>query len=154
MCRGNPALVGDPMQDTKRSTAETVRTNRAVSPVIGVVMLVGVTVLLGAVVGALVLDLGNSQVDDDPLESEAPDATFRVSESGGEVTITHQAGDAVAAESLVVDGAVEGAPVTWGARGAVEPGDRLTVDASVENGTVYVVYEDLRTEKVLEESTY
>jgi flagellin-like protein len=40
---------------------DTARTNRAVSPVIGVILMVAITVILAAVIGAFVLEIGDQQ---------------------------------------------------------------------------------------------
>jgi flagellin-like protein len=62
----------------------------AVSPVIGVILMVAITVILAAVIGAFVLDLGSNT-------SSAPPASFGYDfgESGSDttVTVTHDGGD-------------------------------------------------------------
>jgi flagellin-like protein len=64
--------------------------SRAVSPVIGVILMVAITVILAAVIGTFVLGLGDS------VES-APQASFNFdyddSVSNEEVTIRHRGGD-------------------------------------------------------------
>ena len=60
---------------------------RAVSPVIGVILMVAITVILAAVIGTFVLGLGDS------VES-APQASFNFDvESDGDVAIKHRGGD-------------------------------------------------------------
>lgn len=65
---------------------------RAVSPVIGVILMVAITVILAAVVGSLAFGLGETR---DP----APRATFDTSiEDDGDsalLTITHEGGDGI-----------------------------------------------------------
>lgn len=61
---------------------------RAVSPVIGVILMVAITVILAAVIAAFVLDLGQSQ-----SASAAAGVSFE--ESGGEVTITYVSSDRI-----------------------------------------------------------
>ena len=79
---------------------------RAVSPVIGVILMVAITVILAAVIGTFVLGLGES------VES-APQATFDFDvEEDGEgdielITITHGGGDNIDADRITVSGAVE-----------------------------------------------
>jgi len=67
--------------------------DRAVSPVIGVILMVAITVVLAAVVGSFVLGLGNN------LPQTAPNANFQLDfeEEGGDynVTATHDGGDTV-----------------------------------------------------------
>jgi flagellin-like protein len=66
----------------------------AVSPVIGVILMVAITVILAAVIGAFVLDLGSSQ-------EKAPQASFDFSQSAqagnsdAELTITHESGESI-----------------------------------------------------------
>jgi flagellin-like protein len=62
--------------------------NRAVSPVIGVILMVAITVILAAVIGTFVLTLGDSN-------ETAPQATLSLEtgEDEGEVILAHQGGD-------------------------------------------------------------
>jgi flagellin-like protein len=71
----------------------------AVSPVIGVILMVAVTVILAAVIGSFVLNLGGS------LQQSAPQATFSFdyeqNEDGSDaLEITHDAGDTIEGENL------------------------------------------------------
>jgi flagellin-like protein len=71
----------------------------AVSPVIGVILMVAITVILAAVIGTFVLGLG------DQVQSTAPQASFNFdfeqSATGtDELTITHDGGDAVPSSQL------------------------------------------------------
>ena len=73
----------------------------AVSPVIGVILMVAVTVILAAVIGSFVLNLGGS------LQQNAPQATFSFdyeqNEGGSDaLEITHDAGDTIEGENLNV----------------------------------------------------
>jgi flagellin-like protein len=72
----------------------------AVSPVIGVVLMVAITVLLAAVVGVFVLGLNDTQ--------QPSSAAFSVEEnpSAGFVNFTHDGGDQLAQEELSVSGDV------------------------------------------------
>ena len=74
----------------------------AVSPVIGVILMVAITVILAAVIGTFVLGLG------DQVQTTAPNANFQfdyTSESGN-LSITHNGGDGVAADELFLSGDV------------------------------------------------
>jgi flagellin-like protein len=64
--------------------------SRAVSPVIGVILMVAITVILAAVIGTFVLGLGDS------VES-APQASFNFDydDSNEKVTLRHRGGDTV-----------------------------------------------------------
>ena len=81
----------------------------AVSPVIGVILMVAITVILAAVIGTFVLGLG-SEVQ------ETPAAQFTFEESGSTITITHDGGDPVKAGNIdVVDSEASPNPsCNWG----------------------------------------
>lgn len=76
--------------------------DRGVSPVIGVILMVAITVILAAVIGTFVLGLGNQ------MGQSAPQASFGADYDGSadELQITHEGGDKMAASdlSVVVDG--------------------------------------------------
>ena len=64
--------------------------DRAVSPVVGVALLIAITVILAAVIGGVVLGLGTSSAD-------APQASLAVEEgpTDGNATIHHNGGSAL-----------------------------------------------------------
>lgn len=80
--------------------------NRAVTPVVGIVLLLAITVLLGGTAAAFFLG-----VADQPAESEQPTAAFEFEDDVGSgsdtVTVEHVSGDKVHAKNLYikVDGA-------------------------------------------------
>jgi len=61
--------------------------DRAVSPVIGVILMVAITVILAAVIGAFVLGLGDS------VSETAPNAQIDFDYGDDNVTLTHDGGD-------------------------------------------------------------
>jgi len=63
--------------------------DRGVSPVIGVILMVAITVILAAVIGTFVLDLGNN------AGKSAPSASLAVTTNinANNVTISHKGGD-------------------------------------------------------------
>ena len=71
--------------------------DEAVSPVIGVILMVAITVILAAVIGTFVLGLG------DQVNNNAPQASFEYdfattdgsADTGDEFTITHTGGDTI-----------------------------------------------------------
>jgi len=68
--------------------------DRGVSPVIGVILMVAITVILAAVIGTFVLGLGDS------LE-QAPQAQLDAeSNTDGDLLISHNGGDAIAAGEI------------------------------------------------------
>jgi flagellin-like protein len=76
----------------------------AVSPVIGVILMVAITVILAAVIGTFVLGLG------DQVQSSAPNANFQFEYDGnftssvdtGVVDITHNGGQDITSDNLEV----------------------------------------------------
>ncbi|PSQ49682.1 type IV pilin [Halobacteriales archaeon SW_6_65_15] len=69
----------------------------AVSPVIGVILMVAITVILAAVIGTFVLGLGQN------VQSTAPQVSFAFDQNGvPEVTITHDGGDTIAHNNIKV----------------------------------------------------
>ena len=83
--------------------------DRAVSPVLGVILFVAITIVLAAVVGTFVLDLGSELWDDDApapvmgLDAQVPDG-FEYEEADGEVilVIEHTTGDAVETDDITL----------------------------------------------------
>jgi len=71
----------------------------AVSPVIGVILMVAITVILAAVIASFVLGLGDQQ-------ETAPNVSFNFDYdvSNDELTITKSGGDSVAGESVYIRG--------------------------------------------------
>jgi flagellin-like protein len=99
---------------------------RAVSPVIGVILMVAITVVLAAVIGTFVLGLG------DQVSESAPQAQFSFEFNGSTgLNVTHEGGDAVRADELNVsssvsigissDGATYGDPNGVGALDDADP---------------------------------
>ncbi|NHX37055.1 MULTISPECIES: type IV pilin [Halolamina] len=78
---------------------------RAVSPVIGVILMVAITVILAAVIGGFVLGLGDSL-------NQAPQAQISIDAAStgnaGDVEVSHNGGDAIAAEDLRIAGDYSG----------------------------------------------
>jgi flagellin-like protein len=133
----------------------------AVSPVIGVILMVAITVILSAVVGTFALGLGESQ-DTAPQSSWETDYT---SGSTDELILTHQSGDPMDPDRLSI--AVSGASCPSGTidspknlgtdysvTGPVSAGSSVTVDGSalcggdinLDGATVRLVWEDPETD--------
>ncbi|QZX99863.1 type IV pilin [Halobaculum rubrum] len=81
--------------------------DRAVSPVIGVILMVAITVILAAVIGSFVLGLGNS------VQQTAPNANIQFDFNATNVTATHTGGD------------------------TIPSGETLTLNASASNSTAF-----------------
>lgn len=75
--------------------------NNAVSPVIGVILMVAITVILAAVIASFVLGLGQTS---DP----APNPTLQWSQDGDNVTIDVTGGNTFQAGHVEVHGDIEG----------------------------------------------
>jgi len=71
--------------------------DRGVSPVIGVILMVAITVILAAVIGAFVLGLG------DQFSNSPPQASFEFDfEDDRNATITHGGGDDIEKDTVTV----------------------------------------------------
>jgi flagellin-like protein len=114
----------------------------AVSPVIGVILMVAITVILAAVIGSFVLNLGGS------LQNTAPQASFGFDYDTSNVdivTVTHESGDSIEAARLNVTGVNESA-TTWtsvGGSGTVSAGSSATFNStgSFDSSTIRVVWQ-------------
>ncbi len=100
--------------------------DRGVSPVIGVILMVAITVILAAVIGTFVLGLGDSleQAPQAQLDAEA-DST------DGEIDISHNGGDAIAEGDIKVI-TTPGSETTDFGSGEFSVGD--TISASYADG--------------------
>ena len=73
--------------------------NRAVSPVIGVILMVAITVILAAVIGTFVLGLG------DQVQQTSPNAQWNWEINNNDnLNVTHEGGDSVTATNLEATG--------------------------------------------------
>ena len=80
----------------------------AVSPVIGVILMVAITVILAAVIGTFVLGLGESVQTSPQVKM-----SFDYNQSGTQLTITHDGGDSFEAENVRITGG--GNDASWNA---------------------------------------
>jgi len=83
--------------------------DRGVSPVIGVILMVAITVILAAVIGTFVLDLGNN------AGKSAPSASLAVTTNinANNVTITHKGGDGLDSAQTRVIVTIDGSKATF-----------------------------------------
>jgi flagellin-like protein len=126
----------------------------AVSPVIGVILMVAITVILAAVIGSFVLNLGGS------IQQSAPQANFEYdyNSADGTVNITHTSGDSVDNSTVSV---VESNTSGDGLIRNTITDDTITAGDEVAHGkydsgeTIRVVFEseDGETSATLAEST-
>jgi flagellin-like protein len=115
--------------------------DRGVSPVIGVILMVAITVILAAVIGAFVLELGSSAA------TEQPQASFDFEFNGSDVTVTHQGGSEIdnSSISVVLDKSYNDSVYNWsGADEIITAGESMdSSDISTYSGgadTVQVVW--------------
>jgi len=102
--------------------------NRAVSPVIGVILMVAITVILAAVIGAFVLDLGSGQ-------ESTPQASITIEDAGGgDITITHDGGDTLSSGDFRVTADGSDADENWPGS-ELAPGNSVTISSGVSGGT-------------------
>ena len=101
----------------------------AVSPVIGVILMVAITVILAAVIGTFVLGLG------DNVES-TPTAQFDI--DFNDDTITHDGGDSIPTDRLTISGATKDG--SWSGSGEVSAGESVDFDSYSSGDEVRVVW--------------
>ena len=118
--------------------------DEAVSPVIGVILMVAITVILAAVIGTFVLGLGDQVQSTSPQASFSFEYTNSTGANGDELAITHDGGDAIVENRLSLS--VNGADVNDVSAGTTETGVSWVGDgfgtsgsADVTAGTTYVV---------------
>ncbi|MWV64757.1 type IV pilin [Halorubrum sp. JWXQ-INN 858] len=104
---------------------------KAVSPVIGVILMVAITVILAAVIGTFVLGLGDS------IGDSAPSASYDWDQSGSgadvtSVTLTHVSGQNIDADR--VTGTVEGNAITFGADPEQQLGAEWAGNGQISSG--------------------
>jgi flagellin-like protein len=120
--------------------------DRGVSPVIGVILMVAITVILAAVIAAFVLGLGDTN-------ASAPNVTFEFeyNESSGNVTVAHDGGDSFdparvelqidnvdSISTIALDGTTGSANITEDSSGLSNPvqaGDSIKV--ALSDGTPF-----------------
>jgi len=103
-----------------------------VSPVIGVILMVAITVILAAVIATFVLGLGEQ------ISDTAPSATFTYDydDSGANtLTITHSGGQTLQAGTITIGGDVSD---TWDTE--ISAGDSKSVTGVNQGDTVQVIW--------------
>lgn len=108
-----------------RSTAPYRPQSRAVSPVIGVVLMVAITVILAAAIGAFVFGLSPSGSSTAPIAS----VTLEADADHSNVTIVHDGGDPLHLSefSLLLEGDLHETPPL---NDSIRGGDREVVDTA------------------------
>lgn len=104
--------------------------DRAVSPVIGVILMVAITVILAAVIGSFVLGLASDVSEASPTAQ----ISFEYDSGAGDVTLIHEGGSTFSNDAVRLTGTggtnddLDG----WGTT-QVRAGDSITVDISQES---------------------
>jgi len=109
--------------------------DRGVSPVIGVILMVAVTVVLAAVVGTFVLDLGQAAGGDTPSASlrvtvDAPENNLTITHSGGDGLLDGRTRIAVTNETDGAEVAFEPGPTD----DVFSVGERVVVNVTAPGG--------------------
>ncbi len=116
----------------------------AVSPVIGVILMVAITVILAAVIASFVLGLGDQN-------NPAPTADFdfdweNTGSSSGPLTITHGNGDELDGTQVFVRGDNLGSTGEWntdlGGGTTISAGNSIEITGTDSNYVANVVWED------------
>ena len=128
-----------------------------VAGVVGLVALVALTIVLAAVAGTFVLDLGGE------AGATAPAAAFTADESNDGLVVSHASGDAVEAGDLQLvyrSGDGETLKLTWAEASDLDPGDEVSpgntvvLDVDAERGdTLRVVWTGGDRDAVLSSQT-
>lgn len=115
----------------KRTTIERFRTDqRAVSPVLGVALLIAITVILAGVIGFVVLGVQAGNAD-------GPSVSLEFQQNGTTVTMVHKGGDPVEASNVEFRGAATGSPST-----DLTAGTEVTVGTFSSDDVIRVVWMD------------
>lgn len=109
---------------------------RAVSPVVGVALLIAIAVILAAVVGAVVLGLS-------PGSADAPQASLAFeNNTNGELTIIHDGGKTLNEDSIVLRGDID-QETAFNGSGELKTGERVDTGYTLNSGDeVSVVWID------------
>ncbi|ELZ82517.1 flagellin-like protein [Haloferax elongans ATCC BAA-1513] len=116
----------------------------AVSPVIGVILMVAITVILAAVIGTFVLGLG------DQVSQTAPQASFSFdyTDNGAtdNLTVTHDSGEAINADNVNLTAGSSFTAITGSGSGTSLTFTDLGVSGDVTAGTSVEVTGDFNSE--------
>ncbi|MEF8771343.1 type IV pilin N-terminal domain-containing protein [Halodesulfurarchaeum sp.] len=116
-------------------TPEFMTSERGVSPVIGVILMVAITVILAAVIGSFVLGIGGD------IE-QAPQASLSIDDGN----LVHQGGDTINATVLNSDGGEEDGVAEF------SPGDSENLSGFNDGDTVKVL--DNSSDQIIWEGEY
>lgn len=103
----------------------------AVSPVIGVILMVAITVILAAVIGTFVLGLGENLQSTSPTASVTFDQSGDAAANNAEVKISHDGGDKLNADNIDVQAPGHSSDTVvgdWADDGEITAGETVTVN--------------------------
>ena len=115
----------------------------AVSPVIGVILMVAITVILAAVIGAFVLNLGGGQNAAPQVSFEFTNDSSNENNAGSTFTISHDGGDTVSEDLSITYTNTNSTDrdETWTAD--ISTGDSQTTDNLVNPGSeIQIVWDN------------
>lgn len=115
---------------------------QAVSPVVGVVLMIAIAVVLAAVVGGVVLGLGSEPAD-------SPDVSFNFKNKTSAVEATHTGGDAIptSAISVQVEGSTSGTVPSVGDEWETGEGGDVTTTGAMPDDVIRIVWNDPNSDK-------
>ena len=126
--------------------------DRGVSPVIGVILMVAITVILAAVIGGFVLNLGG-----DLQSTPQAQLSLEPGDSSNNVFINHNGGDSLDPDNLRVtspDGTISSQPSTWGdGSGEFSVGEQTTVTTSSGGSKITIRLIHTPSDSILVEGT-
>jgi len=109
--------------------------DRAVSPVIGVILMVAITVILAAVIGTFVLGLG------DQVSESAPQASFSFDFNDSEgVNVTHEGGETLEKGNIDINSSDGLTQVTPFPDPTISAGDTASYDDAGAGETIRVIW--------------
>ena len=146
-------MVGSPKRVAAQAMQfkQLLKDDDAVSPVIGVILMVAITVILAAVIASFVLGLGPGEA--------APTASFDIESSGSDVVVTHANGDKLDPSTIYIRAG--NAAKTWenfgGTVSQISAGNSVTVPQSDISQTgsvdVRIVWETSDSSQTIDEAT-
>jgi len=119
----------------------------AVSPVIGVILMVAITVILAAVIASFVLGLGPGEA--------APTASFDFEADSGDIVVTHANGDTLDPANIYIRGdGFEGSWEDYGSSSQIGGGSSATIPSpGTGDISVRVVWETSDSSQTLDQAT-
>jgi len=109
--------------------------SRGVSPVIGVILMVAITVILAAVIATFVMNMG-------PNENTVPNAQFEFEEDSsgtGDFIVAHDGGQAVPHSEITLSSSSAG---SLAGSGDYTAGDPVVNSLTAGTGTVEIIWEN------------